>query len=121
MSSTPQPLWSSDPEPTLLASRERASGELVFPPIPDASPIAVRHEVVQISRDGVVYSYSVIHPSPKSGQAPYALGFVDLPGPVRIFGRLEGDHRPAIGEGCRAKPDATYGYVFELAGQGAQT
>lgn len=120
MSASPQPLWRSDPEPTLLASRERFSGELVFPPIVDASPLADRHDLVPISRDGVVYSYCVIHPSPKSGQAPYALGLVDLPGPVRVFGRLEGGMRPSIGAGCRARPDASYGYVFELAGQGAQ-
>jgi len=117
VSVTSQSLWSSGPEPALLASRDRSSGEIVFPPVPDASPLAARHELIPIAPDGVVYSYSVIHPSPKSGQQPYALGYVDLRGPVRIFGRIEG--RPTIGAHCRAKPDAGFGYVFELTAQGA--
>ena len=118
MSVTSQSLWSSGSEPALLASRDRSSGEIVFPPVPDASPLGARHELISIAPEGEVYSYSVIHPNPKSGQQPYALGYVDLHGPVRIFGRIEG--RPAIGARCRAKPDATFGYVFELTAQGAQ-
>ena len=74
-------------QPALLASRERSSGELVFPPLPENSPLAARHELTAIETTGMVYSFSVIHPNPKTGQAPYALGYVDLPGPVRIFGR----------------------------------
>ena len=38
------PLWSSAPEPALLASRDRAGGELVFPALPPSSPLADRHE-----------------------------------------------------------------------------
>jgi uncharacterized OB-fold protein len=118
VSVTSQSLWSPGPEPALLTSRDRSSGEIVFPPVPDASPLAASHELTQIAPEGVVYSYSVIHPNPKSGQPPYALGYVDLRGPVRIFGRIEG--RPSIGARCRARPDATFGYVFELTTQGAQ-
>ena len=119
MSVVPTPLWSTGPEPTLLASRDVASGELVFPPIPDDSPLAVRHETTPIGNLGIVYSHSVIHPNPKSGQAPYAVGYVDFPGGTRIFGRLEGARRPAIGERRRARVDATYGYVFEPVEPGA--
>jgi uncharacterized OB-fold protein len=113
------PLWSTGPEPSLLASRDLASGELVFPPIPENSPLAARHETTPIADVGIVYSHSVIHPNPKSGQAPYAVGYVDLPGAVRIFGRLEGASRPVIGERRRARVDATYGYVFEAVDPGA--
>lgn len=108
----PYPLWSSAPEPALLASRERASGELVFPALPAASPLADRHDTVALDDVGQVYSYTVIHPSAKSGQAPYALGYVDFPGPVRIFGRLCGKPRPTIGERYAARPDDSFGYVF---------
>ena len=62
----------------------------------------------------------MIHPNPKSGQAPYAVGYVDLPGATRIFGRLEGASRPVIGERRRARADDTYGYVFEPVDPGAQ-
>jgi hypothetical protein len=70
MSTHPYPLWSSTPEPTLVASRDLESGEWVFP-------------------------------------------YVDFPGPVRIFGRLQG--QPAIGDRYVARPDETLGYVFEAA------
>lgn len=113
MSARPYPLWSSDSPPVLLASCVRASGERVFPVVPDASPLADRHETVPVAGVGVVYSFTVIHPSPKSGQAPYALGYVDFPGPVRIFGRLQGKDRPAIGDRYAPRPDAEFGYVFE--------
>jgi uncharacterized OB-fold protein len=108
-----RPLWSTDPEPTLVASRHRETHELVFPAVPDSSPLADRHETVPIPSMGEVYSYTVIHPGPKSGERPYALGFVDLPGPVRIFGRLGG--RPSIGARYVARADERFGYVFEAA------
>jgi uncharacterized OB-fold protein len=109
------PLWSSDPEPRLLASRDNASGELAFPCLPASAPLAGRHTTVPLAATGKVYSYTVIHPGAKSGLAAYALGYVDLPGPpgpVRIFGRLQGKARPAIGDSYRAEPDAQFGYVF---------
>jgi len=106
------PLWSDPPEPALLASRDRATGELVFPALPDSSPLSGTHENVSITGIGEVYSFTVIHPSAKSGEAPYALGYVDLPGPVRIFGRLVGSTRPSIGQRYAAQPDERLGYVF---------
>ena len=115
MSVASETLWSPGPQPSLLASRDLASGELVFPPIPANSPLAARHETTPIESIGVIYSHTVIYPNPKSGQAPYAVGYVDVPGPVRIFGRLEGARRPVIGERRRARIDAAYGYVFEPA------
>jgi len=109
----PYPLWSPAPEPALLVSRERETGELIFPAVPESSPLAARYETVPIAAAGTVYSYTVIHPGARSGQSPYALGYVDFPGPVRIFGRLRGKPRPAIGERYVASADETYGYVFD--------
>ena len=113
MTSPSYQLWSSPPEPTLLASRDIESGERVFPAVADNSPLAGRHVNVPIEGVGVVYSYTVIHPGAKSGLAPYALGYVDFPGPVRIFGRLQGKARPVIGDRYVARPDEALGYVFE--------
>lgn len=113
MSAQAYPLWSSDSPPVLLASRDRDTGERIFPAVPDASPLAARHDPVQVTGTGVVHSFTVIHPSPKSGQPPFALGYVDFPGPVRIFGRLLGKARPAIGDRYTPRPDEVFGYVFE--------
>ena len=112
MPDAPYPLWSSTPEPQLLASRSRVDDALLFPALPGDSPLAAAHTTVPIASEGSVYSYTVIHPGSKTGLAPYALGYVDLPGPVRIFGRLCGKPRPAIGERYAVRPDERFGYVF---------
>ena len=113
MSAQPYPLWSTDSQPVLLASRDRGTDEWVFPAVPDASPLAARHETVPVTGVGVVCSFTIIHPSPKSGQSPHALGYVDFPGPVRIFGRLQGNDRPEIGDHYTPQPDANFGYIFK--------
>jgi uncharacterized OB-fold protein len=97
----------------LLASRDRKTRELVFPVVPDDSPLAADHESVAVDGLGEVYSFTVIHPGKKSGEEPYALGFVDFPGPVRIFGRLNGEARPTIGATYVARRDERFGYTFE--------
>jgi hypothetical protein len=103
----------------LLASRNRHTGAVVFPPVQETSPLAQDHEPIAIGRHGRLYSYTVIHPNPKTGRAPHAMGYIDLDDqPVRLFGQLHGAAAPAIGARYRAMPDDTFGYVFELIGQG---
>lgn len=109
----PYALWSDAPDSALLASRDRETGELIFPAMPDASPLAAQHETVAVRGVGEVYSFTIIHPGKKSGESPYALGYVDFPGPVRIFGRLCGTVRPTIGEKYVARRDEQFGYVFD--------
>ncbi|RII77419.1 Zn-ribbon domain-containing OB-fold protein [Pseudomonas monteilii] len=111
-------LWSSDAPARLFASRHRVSGELVFPPVSVYSPLAEQYDVATLASEGALYSYTIINPSPKSGLQPFALGYVDLPGPARLFGRVNGKRRPEIGDVCRVLPDDTYGYVFELVEDG---
>ncbi len=119
MSNSIMQLWGQGPEPTLLASRNRRTGEIVFPPVLEASPLASDYEPLSISRTGSLYSFTVIHPNPKTGRSPYAMGYVHLDDhPVRVFGQLRGASAPAIGARYRAVPDETFGYVFESIGQG---
>ncbi|MHC6225353.1 Zn-ribbon domain-containing OB-fold protein [Pseudomonas sp. X10] len=112
-------LWSETAPPRLLASCHRQTGALVFPPLPAHSPLSPEYEPAQLAAEGIVYSFTVIHPAPKSGLPPFALGYLDLDGPARLFGRINGTRRPQIGDRCRIVPDDTYGYSFELmeAGQ----
>jgi uncharacterized OB-fold protein len=116
MADLPYPLWRTGTDAALLASRDRRSGELVFPCITADSPLQAEHETVPIAATGELYSFTVIHPSPKSGEPPHALGFVDFPGPVRLFGRLLGADRPVIGTRYRAQADDRFGYVFAATG-----
>jgi uncharacterized OB-fold protein len=119
MSTSNLQLWDQGPEPALLASRNRRTDAIVFPPVHPTSPLAQHYEPLSVGSRGHLYSYTVIHPNPKTGQAPYAMGYVNLDDqPVRLFGQLRGSARPEIGARYRATPDDTFGYIFELIAQG---
>lgn len=106
-------LWSDDAPARLLASCHRSTGEVAFPPVSVHSPLADQYDPLVLESEGTLYSFTVIHSSPKSGLAPFALGYLDMPGPARLFGRINGSLRPQIGDRCRVVPDAIYGYAFE--------
>ncbi|MDB5591524.1 OB-fold domain-containing protein [Enterovirga sp.] len=44
----------------------------------------------ELSSDGVLYAYSVVHQAPAGWPVPYALGYVDLREGVRVLAHLEG-------------------------------
>jgi uncharacterized OB-fold protein len=45
---------------------------------------------VLLSPVGTLYSFSEIHVAPRGFATPYAVGYVDLPEGVRLFGQIEG-------------------------------
>lgn len=98
----------------LEASRELATQRGVFPRIPDTSPAADRYEPITLSAEATLYSFTVIHPSPKSGLPPFVLGYLDFAEDTRVFGRvsLPDGMAPQIGLRLRPVRDAAAGYVF---------
>ncbi|PZQ45727.1 MAG: nucleotide-binding protein [Rhodovulum sulfidophilum] len=72
----------------LLASRERTGGKGVFPRIPSECPAAALYEDIELTGPATLYSFTVIHPSPRSGEAPFVLALADFGGEARVFGRL---------------------------------
>ncbi len=44
---------------------------------------------IDLGVQGTLYSYSVVHQAPKGWAVPYALGYVDLPGDVRVLAHLD--------------------------------
>jgi len=113
VSSTTPNLWSSDSPPALQASRHHTTGAWRFPAVAEHSPLASQYATVPVHGSGAVYSFTVIHPAPKTGLPPYALGYVDFDGPLRVFGRLEGKDRPTIGARYVPVSSDTFGYVFQ--------
>jgi hypothetical protein len=118
-STAPLQLWreagAADSRARLLASRHRASGDVQFPPLRSVSPLAAEYETIALAEQGVLYSYTIVHASPKAGMPPVAIGYVDFPEGVRVFGRVctHDAEQPRIGSRLRAIPDANHGYVFE--------
>ncbi len=92
-----------DGRTVLLASRIGQRKTLHFPPLPESSPLAAGSVLVELVGTPVLYSYTIVHSSPKANKAPQPLGQLDFPEGVRVFGRLQmpGDRRPAIGEPMR--------------------
>lgn len=72
----------------LVGSKNLKTGKCVFPCVPETSPSASRYTRIDLSRRGVLYSFTVIHPNPKTGVKRFTLAYVDFPEGARAFGRL---------------------------------
>jgi uncharacterized protein len=90
---------------TLPASRHRKTGRVFFPPMPENSPLADEYEAVALSREAKLYSFTIVHPGPKTGKPPFALAYADFPELVRVLGRLEFDETPVIGAALSVEVD----------------
>ncbi len=73
----------------LVGSQDLRSGKCVFPRIPQTSPSAPRFAAIDLSQRGLLYSFTVIHPNPRTGEKPFVLAYVDFPEGARAFGRLD--------------------------------
>ncbi|CAN5295429.1 hypothetical protein BH10PSE8_BH10PSE8_02140 [soil metagenome] len=101
----------------LEASRQRATGRGIYPAIPAHSPAAPAFEPITLSPEAVLYSFTVIHPNPKSGERPFVLIYADFVEDVRVFGRLDLPEGipPRIGMRLRPVSDDEAGsYRFQL-------
>lgn len=74
---------------TLLASRSKLTGKGIFPRVPHHSPVGKNYEDIELAGPAFLYSYTIIHPSPKTGLSPFALAYADFPEEVRVFARLD--------------------------------
>lgn len=108
----------ADGRVALLASRIGARETLHFPPLPANSPLAAGSALVELAGTPVLYSFTVVHSSPKANKAPQPLGQLDFPEGVRVFGRLQmpEGRRPAIGEPMRVViEDGADGPIYAFA------
>jgi uncharacterized OB-fold protein len=60
---------------------------------------------VRLSNTATLYSFTIIHPSPKSHQPAFVLAYADFPERVRVMGRLElsADALPKIGMALKVR------------------
>lgn len=75
----------------LIGGRCADCGALAFP----APPVCAgcMGETIQrerLPRTGTLYAFSEVHIAPKKWKLPMKIGYVDLPGGVRVFTHLEG-------------------------------
>ncbi|MGW6456487.1 Zn-ribbon domain-containing OB-fold protein [Streptomyces sp. NPDC055078] len=84
-------VFTADP-PTLLASHCPDCDTKAFPPR-DACPSCGEptEKRTALSREGRIYSYTVVRQAPPGLPTPYILAYVDLPrDDIRVMSRIEG-------------------------------
>jgi uncharacterized protein len=103
----------ADGSPRLIGGRRKSDGKMVFP-LP-AGPEAANFDVVRLSPEGTLWSFTVQRFRPKSPPyagaedessfRPYALGYVELPGEIIVESRLETEDFAAlkVGQPMRLK------------------
>jgi uncharacterized OB-fold protein len=75
----------------LVGSKCARCGAAAFPPHPLCPSCGAPNgqERVELSAVGTLYTFSEIHIAPKGFATPYAVGYLDLPEGVRLFGQIE--------------------------------
>lgn len=107
----------------LIATRGASDAPLQFPPQSFIHGDQAVEEV-PIGPQGVLYTYSVVHPG--RDKATYGLAMVDFAPGVRAFGRLllNGGTELRLGASVRVVPfelpDGDADYAFEAVEEGAQ-
>jgi uncharacterized OB-fold protein len=83
-------LYTSDSAPQLIGGRNRESGRVVFP-----CPMGSDYEPWPLQREGKLWSYTIQRYRPKSPPyagpdafAPWAVGYIELPGETIVEARL---------------------------------
>jgi uncharacterized OB-fold protein len=66
-------------------------GAAAFPPHPVCPACGAEsgQDTVELSPVGTLYTFCEVHIAPKGFATPYAVGYVDLPEGVRLFGQIE--------------------------------
>lgn len=78
--------------PYLKGYKCKKCGELDFPKtVPCPICWGKEFDMVPLSRKGKLYSVSDIHVGQPGLQAPFIIGYIDLPEDIRIFAQLEGE------------------------------
>ena len=79
-----------DDQTILLGSKCSECGQAFFPT--ESLCLNCGSEILEeitLSKKGTLYSYSVVEMPCANFKPPYAVGFVDMPEEVRIFGQLD--------------------------------
>lgn len=115
------PVWhvERDGSVRLYASQQTGTDKVYFPPLPEQSPLRDGFKTILLSPTGSLYSYTIIHPSPKTGRPSFVLAMVDFPEKVRVLGKLIVDDSKQLAIGmpvCVALSEAvgdSRRYIFQ--------
>ncbi len=83
--------------PRLIGTECGDCGTKVFPPV-HVCPECMSENIAEteLSMEGTLYSWSVVHVAPKEWKVPYVAGYVDLTDGVRVFAHIVGADPAAL-------------------------
>jgi len=110
----------------LLAIKCKSCGQMFFPPRKRCLDCFGQDmEEVALSNTGKLYTFTIVHMPAHKYKPPFALGWVEFPEGVRVFGQIKGweSYPLKIGMKMKAVVDTlweeeekeVYGYKFEPA------
>jgi uncharacterized OB-fold protein len=75
----------------LLGARCRQCGQVIFPRR-ESCLNCLGHELepIRLSRNGKLYTYTIVHMPSEHFTPPYAVGWIELPEHVRVFSQIRG-------------------------------
>lgn len=113
-----QPWTVEDGAVRLRGSRCKDCGNVAFPPHAGCPACGAEagQETIALSPVGTLYTFCEIHVAPEGFATPYAVGYVDLPEGVRLFGQIEA---PAAHLKVGQRVMLTLGEVRKRAGERA--
>ncbi len=83
--------------PRLIGTLCRDCETKMFPPV-EVCPECMSENLarLELSAEGTLYSWSVVHAAPKGWRLPYIAAYVDLPEGVRVFTHIVGTPPEAL-------------------------
>jgi len=102
-------------EPCLLSSKCNRCGYVAFPKRVDCPACMSKEcsEEMELSREGTISTYSILHVAPSGGTAPYAVANVKLPEGPEIFSMLCDSDSPETAPRIGARVRVAIGKIRE--------
>jgi uncharacterized OB-fold protein len=75
----------------LVGARCRQCGQIIFPRR-ETCLKCLGHdlELIHLSRNGKLYTYTIVHMTSEHFQPPYAIGWIEMPEGIKIFSQIRG-------------------------------
>ncbi len=113
----------------LLGARCQQCGQIIFPRREAClNCLGNDLETVQLSREGKLYSYTIVHMPSEHFEPPYTIGWIELPEGVKIFSQIRGWQEYPLETGMNMvlhfeklweeEEKEVTGYVFRPSGKG---
>jgi uncharacterized OB-fold protein len=114
---------------TLVGAKCRQCGQIIFPRREAClNCLGSDLEMVPLSRQGKLYSYTIVHMPSEHFDPPYAVGWIELPEGIKIFSQIRGWQEHALTTGMEMTlyfeklwdegEKEVIGYVFRPAENG---